>query len=557
MGLCASASAGQGSGIYGGEPAGATERGQLEAGVPGVTVVSGTAAGTAQGGRKACSRQSTGSRHQGMPLARRSVLTRHGEIRFFVAGEGGEGEKAGDQGDGQQRQLAEEGPKHPPAVAAAADTTPTSGKAATPCPLLATPARRSVPSGLAPLTLSPTSKSARVPSNFRDVGAVHEIDLRDVEFGKEIGSGAFSQVHVATLRGTGQVAIKAQEVDIMLEHGGSNAGAIVSRSGINGHFSDTDPLTYLAAELSIMANIAHPSVLRFIGACSVQETDRSSGKASLTAYIATELVLGGDLEGLISDGRLFDATATVTADDTAAGVGGWPAACRILREVAEGLDYLHSNDILHRDMKPANVLLTADLRAKICDFGFARRLSECTGSTPTSSSNRRVVVSPPAQAGLPSSPSSVRVGLDDDAGYTTSHSSATTGRESHLQRQFTFVGTDAYMAPEILFQTAYGLSVDLFAFGIVCFEVCCGLTTQKDAEQDVPAFARFPQDSFELRVDAIRECMQQRHPEAPVSLGLLAEECCAAASEDRPSAKAAAEWLAELVQELTGEQNIS
>ena len=42
-----------------------------------------------------------------------------------------------------------------------------------------------------------------------------------------------------------------------------------------------------------------------------------------------------------------------------------------------------------------------------------------------------------------------------------------------------------------------------------------------------------------------------------MSLGLLAEECCAAASEDRPSAKAAAEWLAALVQELTGEQNIS
>jgi len=45
---------------------------------------------------------------------------------------------------------------------------------------------------------------------------------------------------------------------------------------------------------------------------------------------------------------------------------------RFVSEIASGLSYLHELGILHRDINPRNVLLTRNLKAKICDFGFAR-----------------------------------------------------------------------------------------------------------------------------------------------------------------------------------------
>jgi serine/threonine protein kinase len=43
----------------------------------------------------------------------------------------------------------------------------------------------------------------------------------------------------------------------------------------------------------------------------------------------------------------------------------------IARNIADGLQHLHANSIIHRDIKSLNVLLTSDSRAKLCDFGLA------------------------------------------------------------------------------------------------------------------------------------------------------------------------------------------
>jgi serine/threonine protein kinase len=48
-----------------------------------------------------------------------------------------------------------------------------------------------------------------------------------------------------------------------------------------------------------------------------------------------------------------------------------------MTDVLEGILHLHSKSIIHRDLKPENILLTrnsssVDVRAKICDFGFAK-----------------------------------------------------------------------------------------------------------------------------------------------------------------------------------------
>ena len=48
----------------------------------------------------------------------------------------------------------------------------------------------------------------------------------------------------------------------------------------------------------------------------------------------------------------------------------------IARQLVQALHYLHSHRVLHRDMKPQNVLLGAGSRVMLCDFGFARAMSQ-------------------------------------------------------------------------------------------------------------------------------------------------------------------------------------
>lgn len=47
----------------------------------------------------------------------------------------------------------------------------------------------------------------------------------------------------------------------------------------------------------------------------------------------------------------------------------------IARQLVAALNYLHMNRVIHRDMKPQNILLTGDGTVKLCDFGFARHMN--------------------------------------------------------------------------------------------------------------------------------------------------------------------------------------
>jgi serine/threonine protein kinase len=77
-----------------------------------------------------------------------------------------------------------------------------------------------------------------------------------------------------------------------------------------------------------------------------------------SAYLAMEFVRGGNLASLLSRrGPLEPA-----------------AALRLLRPLAEALDHVHAVGLVHRDLKPGNVLVDPAFGVKLCDFGFAREL---------------------------------------------------------------------------------------------------------------------------------------------------------------------------------------
>ncbi len=93
--------------------------------------------------------------------------------------------------------------------------------------------------------------------------------------------------------------------------------------------------------------VDHPNVIACYG------TGQTHGKA----YMVLEYMPGGDLEGLVdrAQGRLDEALAL-----------------RIARDCARGLVAVHAHGLVHRDVKPSNILLAADGTAKLGDLGLAK-----------------------------------------------------------------------------------------------------------------------------------------------------------------------------------------
>jgi tRNA A-37 threonylcarbamoyl transferase component Bud32 len=124
--------------------------------------------------------------------------------------------------------------------------------------------------------------------------------------------------------------------------------------------SDSDQLERFRREARAVAQLNHPHIVTVIDAGEWDAQDGPAGIEAGTPYIVLEHVDGETLKELIRREAPLDVPTVL-----AYGI-----------EIARALGAAHAQEIVHRDVKPQNVLLSGEGGAKITDFGIARTLTE-------------------------------------------------------------------------------------------------------------------------------------------------------------------------------------
>jgi len=164
---------------------------------------------------------------------------------------------------------------------------------------------------------------------FLGAGAKPTLGRYQVE--KELGKGAMGVVYLGRDRTIGRVvAIKT---------------LAFSREFAPGELKEIKERFFREAETA--GRLAHPNIV----------TIYDAGEDHDLAYIAMELLKGKDLTSYINPGELLPL----------------PTALSIIARVADALAYAHRNNVIHRDVKPANIMWEPDADSvKVTDFGIAR-----------------------------------------------------------------------------------------------------------------------------------------------------------------------------------------
>ncbi|KAK4562109.1 hypothetical protein RGQ29_004820 [Quercus rubra] len=160
-----------------------------------------------------------------------------------------------------------------------------------------------------------------IPNDGTDVW---EIDPNHLAFGNKIASGSYGDLYKGTYCSQ-EVAIK-----------------VLKPERVN-----SDMQREFAQEVFIMRKVRHKNVVQFIGACTKPPS----------LCIITEYMSGGSVYDFLHKQK---------------GVFKLPSLIRVAIDVSKGMDYLHKNNIIHRDLKAANLLMDENEVVKVADFGVAR-----------------------------------------------------------------------------------------------------------------------------------------------------------------------------------------
>jgi len=216
---------------------------------------------------------------------------------------------------------------------------------------------------------------------------------------------------------------------------------------------DPDRLARFEREARLLASLNHSNIAQIYG-LEVSDT---------VSALVLEFVDGATLADRIAQGPLL-------LDE----------ALSIARQIADALESAHDQGIVHRDLKPANIKLRPDGTVKVLDFGLAK-LTDSTGSSPSPAA--AVTVSPTM-----TSPAMTHVGM--------------------------ILGTAAYMSPEQARGRAVDKRADIWAFGVVLYEMLVGTRpfggddvteTLAAVVKDAPALDRVPPQTRRL----LRKCLEK------------------------------------------------
>ncbi|GAY46058.1 hypothetical protein CUMW_094020 [Citrus unshiu] len=161
----------------------------------------------------------------------------------------------------------------------------------------------------------------KIPNDGTDVW---EIDPKHLKFGSKVASGSYGDLY----RGT----YCSQDVAIK----------VLKPERIN-----SDMQKEFAQEVFIMRKVRHKNVVQFIGACTKPPS----------LCIVTEFMSGGSVYDYLHKLK---------------GVFKLPSLLKVAIDVSKGMNYLHQNNIIHRDLKAANLLMDENEVVKVADFGVAR-----------------------------------------------------------------------------------------------------------------------------------------------------------------------------------------
>ena len=248
-----------------------------------------------------------------------------------------------------------------------------------------------------------------------------------------VRQGGFGTVHLATRKRNGQsVAVKKVPMSSAID--------------------EAD----LRRELDVMRKIDHPHVIRTMDAYWASEGGTSEGEKR-EIWLVAEYCAGGELFEWCKA-----RTRTLREADHQ----------RLSLELLRGLAYLHAHGVIHRDIKPKNVLMaTAEDNAtlQIADFGLARRFRKAA----------------PAEADASATSAETSATISAGNGGAADERPPPPKRRSRAERLTrSFLGTAGWMAPEVITcacegAQGYAFSADVFSAGAVIYAL---LTRRYDDE---------------------------------------------------------------------------
>ncbi|XP_047311772.1 serine/threonine/tyrosine-protein kinase HT1-like [Impatiens glandulifera] len=206
-------------------------------------------------------------------------------------------------------------------------------------------------------------------------------DLSQLFIGNEFASGAYSRVYRGIYKQIA-VAVKMVRIPSQME----NATRVLL-------------LNQFKSEVALLSRLYHPNIVQFIAACRKPPVN----------LIIIEYMSQGNLRMYLNKKEPYSlSTETIL---------------RLALDISRGMSYLHSEGVIHRDLKSNNLLLNDDMRVKVADFGTSCLETQC---------RKR--------------------------------------REWKGNK-----GTYRWMAPEMIKEKAYNRKVDVYSFGIVLWELTTGL----------------------------------------------------------------------------------